>query len=217
VRQQKIWLSPFLASVFLLSLPTVMVIFTGGGIELLTLQRYQNNPKLMEAVGGEEGAERAVNSSNERWTKTLIVSRVTGTIAAELVLLAAGFMFAAAWLDERPNYFAMLGTLSYAVFPFALIGAIVTLVILNATLDHSSFDLENMPALNLSQFLNRITANPAIFSMASTMDLLLTGEILLMSFGLTRLTRLTYIQALAICGGLWTVAVLWKAALMVYL
>jgi hypothetical protein len=69
----------------------------------------------------------------------------------------------------------------------------------------------------MSRFLDRTDANPVIFSMAQGMDLLLAGEMLLVSFGLTRLTRLTYLQALAICGGLWAIALLWKAAAAVYL
>jgi Yip1 domain len=216
VRQKRIWLAPFFAAVLFLTLPTIMVIATSG-IELLTLQRYQRDPKLAETIGGERGIERAVNSSNDRWTKMLVVSRVAGSAAAGLIVLAAALMFAAGLLDERPNFFAMLGTVSYSVFPFALIGAVLTLAVLNVTADHSTLDLENMPGLNLSNLLDRDDSNPAIFSMAAGMDILVIGEMLLMSFGLTRLTTLTYIQALAICGGLWTLAVLWKAALMVYL
>jgi hypothetical protein len=215
VRQQKIWLAPYLVAVLMLTLPTVIVIAISG-IELLTLQRYEHDPKLKDAVGGEGAVERAVNSSNDRWTKMLVVSRAAGIAAAALVLLAVAFMFAAGFLDRRPAFFATLGTLSYSVFPFALIGAILTLLVLNMTADHSSLDLQNMPGLNLSRMLDRDSSNPAVYSMAAGMDILIVGEMLLMSFGLTRLTKLTYIQALAICGGFWTLAVLWKAALMVY-
>jgi hypothetical protein len=78
-------------------------------------------------------------------------------------------------------------------------------------------DLENMPALNLGRLLDRTTANPAIYSMATQMDLLLGGEMLLMAFGLTKVSSLTFIQGLAICGSIWAVVVLWKAAWMVYM
>lgn len=217
VREQNTWVMPFFAVVFLLALPTVMVILSGGGIELITLQRYEHNTKLAEAIGGEDGIERAVNSSNERWTKLLIVSRTSGSAALSLIVLAIALMLASGFLDLRPNFFAMLGTLSYSIFPFALIGAIITLIMLEFSLDHGSFDLENMPALNLSRLLNRSSSSAPIFSMAEGMDILVVGEMLLTSLGLTRLTQLNYLQALAVCGALWAIVILWKAALAVYL
>jgi hypothetical protein len=216
VRQQHIWLAPFIAVVVLLTLPIVMVITTAG-IELLTLQRYQHDPKLTDKIGGEGAVERAVNSSNDRWTKSLVVGRVAGTAGAAVVVIAGAFTLSTWLFGERPNFFAILGTLSYSIFPFALIGAVLSFILLNTTVDHTVFDLESMPALNMSRLLDRSSANPAIFSMASGMDVLVVGEMLLMSFGLTRVTKLNYVQALAICGGLWTVSVLWKSALMIYL
>jgi hypothetical protein len=217
VSQQKVWVIPFLLVVFLLTLPTVLVILSGGGIELLTLQRYENNTRLFDAVGGEDGVDRVVNSSNERWTKILIVSRFAGTAAAAIVALSLSLVFAIGFFEVRPNFFCTLGTVSYAIFPFALTGAIITSIMLQATPDHRSLDLANMPALNLGHLLDRAESSPALFSIAEGMDLLRAGEIIFLSYGLTRLSHLTYLQAFGICGGLWTVTVLWKATLAVYL
>lgn len=216
VRQQKIWLAPFFASVVLMTLPTVLVIYTSG-IELLTLQRYQHNPKLAAAIGGDDGIERAVSSSNDRWTKLLVVSRVAGTAAAGLVVVTVALMLAAGFLDRRPPFFSTLGTVAYSVFPFVLAGVVISAIMLLVTTDHSSLDLENMPGLNLSNLLDRASSQAVLFSIAAGMDVLIAGEILFLSFGLTKLTNLNYIQAFLICGGLWTLAVLWKAALAIYM
>jgi hypothetical protein len=216
VRQQQIWLAPFFAAVVLMTLPTVMVIYTAG-IELLTLQRYQHNQKLTQAIGWEAAVERAVGSSNDRWTKLLVVSRVAGAAAAGLVVLTVALMLAAGFLDTRPPFFATLGTLSYSVFPFAVAGAVISAILLGVSSDHSALDLENMPGLNLSNLLDRDSSQPAIFSIAAGIDVLVIGEMLLLSFGLTKLTKLNFVQAMAVSGGLWTLAVLWKAAMTVYL
>ena len=150
VRQKGTWVMAFLAVAFLLTLPTVLVISTAG-IEMLTLQRYQHDPKLGDAVGGEPGIERAVSSSNDRWTKMLVVTKVAGGSAASLVLLAGAFTVAASIFDQRPNFFAMLGTVSYAAFPFALLGVLLSAILLTSGVDQSSLDLENMPALTLGR------------------------------------------------------------------
>jgi hypothetical protein len=216
VRKQGIWVAAFLAVVFLGTLPTVMVIGTAG-IELLTLQRYQHDPILAEKIGGDPGIEREVSSSNDRWTKMLVVSRVAGTQALVLAILAGVFMRAVALFDDQPGYFVMLGTLSYSVFPFALLGAIISLIMLLSGLDQSSMDLENMPALNLGRFLDRDSTNVVVYAMASEMDVLLAGQILWMTIGLGRVTKLSIIQGLSICGSLWALAVLWKATWLMYM
>jgi hypothetical protein len=125
-------------------------------------------------------------------------------------------MLAISIFDRRPPFFTMLGTLSFSVYPFALLGSIVSFIVLITSVEHSSLDLENMPALHVGRLLDRASTNPAIFAMATQMDLLVAGEILFMSFGLTKVTALNYIQALAICGGIWTLTVLWRTALMFY-
>jgi hypothetical protein len=216
VKREQTWLAPFFAAVLFLSLPTVLVIYSAG-IELLTLQRYQHSPKLTEAIGGERGVERAVNSSNDRRTKLLVVSRVAGAAALGLVLFAVALMLAIGFLDQRPAFLTTLGTLSYSVLPFAVLGAIVSAILLAVKSDQSALDLENMPGLNLGNLLDRDSSLPVIVSIASGLDVLALGEILLLGFGLTRVTKLHYLQAIVICGGLWTVAVLWKAAITVYL
>jgi hypothetical protein len=216
VRYQKNWIAPFLGVLFLSMLSVVLVIETAG-IELLTLQRYQHNPKLAEKIGGDRGVERAISSSNERWSKLLVVSRSGGAAAVGMVLLAAAFTAAVAMFDRKPNFLAMLGTVSFSLFPFALLGLVITAVMLTGSLDHSVFDLENMPGLNFGRLLDRGASNPAIFAMASEMDVLLLGQTLLMSFGLTRVTSVTLAQSLAICGSIWALVVLWKAAWVMYI
>jgi hypothetical protein len=134
-----------------------------------------------------------------------------------MVLLAAAFTAAVAMFDRKPNFLAMLGTVSFSLFPFALLGLVITAVMLTGSLDHSVFDLENMPGLNFGRLLDRGASNPAIFAMASEMDVLLLGQTLLMSFGLTRVTSVTLAQSLAICGSIWALVVLWKAAWVMYI
>ncbi len=216
IRKRRTWLPAFFALVFLSTLPTLMVIYTAG-IEMLTLQRYQNDPKLTERIGGDRAVQRAVYSSNERVTKLLIVSRVAGLAAVGAILLAAAFTAAVSVFEPRPNYFMMLGTVCISAFPFLLFGALVSAILLLSTSDQSTLNLENLPGWNVGRLLDRATANPAIYSMASEMDILLAGEILLMTFGLTKVSSLTFVQGLAICGTIWVVVVLWKAAWMVYM
>jgi hypothetical protein len=188
-----------------------------AGIEIMVLQKYQQDRKLAEKIGGTRGIDRAVDSSNERVTKSITLGRTAGLTLGGILLVTAAFSAAVWVLDAKPNFFVMLGTVCFAVFPFAVLSFFASLILLIASADPSSLDLNAMPGLNFSRLLDRNSTNPAIFAMAGGMDIFTLGEMLLMSVGLTKVTPLHFLQAFAVCGVIWGLAVMWNAALAVYL
>jgi hypothetical protein len=216
VRQKQIWL-PAYAGTVLLAIASMVLVIQTAGIELLTLQTYERDPKLTAKIGGEAGVDRAVGSSNERGPKLLVVSRTAGIVAVGLVLAAVAFQLALIYFGKKPGFFTMLGTVSFAVFPFAAIAFAITWLLLLSVDDKMRFDLSNMPGLNLGKLLDRSSTPAAILAMGSEMDLILAGQMLMMSFGLKKVAGLTLAQGLALCGVMWAVVVLWKAAWMVYM
>jgi hypothetical protein len=203
-------------AVILVAFVSLTMVIQVAGIEIMTLQRFQNNPKLAEEAG-ERGVEAAISTSNERVGKAIIVTRETGLKAVGLVLLAAAFTAIVAFLDKKPNFFAMLGTVSYAVFPFALLTFLVTAIMLFTVPDHSSLDLEDPAGLNFGRLLDRAATDRSLFRFAQSIDLWTAAEALFMSYGLTIVTSLRFSRALAMCGAVWAVVVLWRAALAYYL
>jgi hypothetical protein len=216
VKKEKMWLIP-LAGTMVVAVLTTLLAIQMAGIEIMVLQKYQKDAKLAEKIGGERGIDRAVDSSNERVTKSITLGRTAGITLATLLLLAAAFTGAIGILEARPNFLVMLGTVSIVAFPFALLSLIATWIMLATASDPSSLDLNGMPGLNCSRLLDRNSSNQAIFAMAAGMDLFTFGEILLMSYGLTRVTSLKFMQGVATCAVIWAVAVMWNAALAAYL
>lgn len=216
MRKEKIWITPFAATIFFAILTTLLVIQMAG-IEIMVLQKYQHDPKLSEKVGGGRGIDRAVDSSNERVTKSITLGRTAGLTMGALILVTVAFAIAVWIVDARPNFLVVLGTVSFAAFPFAVLSSIAAWLLLLSVPDPSSLDLNAMPGLNFSRLLDRGDSNAAIFAMASGMDVFIFGEMLLMSFGLTKVASLNFIQSFAICGVIWAIAVMWNAALTVYL
>jgi hypothetical protein len=215
VRQNKVWFPAYAGTVFF-ALAGMVLVIQMAGIEMLTLQRYQQDTKLAEKIGGEGGVERAVSSSNERGPKLLVLSRVGGIVAVGLVVAAIGFRMAIGYFGKNPNFFAVLGTVSFAAFPFAALSFFMTWLLLSMVDDKTGLDLGNMPGLNFGRLLDKGSTPAAIFVMASEMDVISLGQVLMMSFGLKKVTGLSFVQGLVICGVLWAVVVLWKAAWMVY-
>jgi hypothetical protein len=216
IRKEKLWFAPLAGTIFFAVLTTLLAIQIAG-IEIMVLQKYQHDRKLAEKIGGSRGIDRAVDTSNERVTKSLTLGRTAGLTLGGILLVTAAFSVAVWMLDNKPNYFVILGTVSFTAFPFAVFSFLASWILLSTSVDPSSLDLNAMPGLNFSRLLDRNSTNPAIFAMAGGMDVFTLGEMLLMSVGLTKVTPLHFLQAFSICGVIWGLAVMWNAALAVYL
>lgn len=216
VRKEKTWFAPLAGTIFFALLTTLLAIQIAG-IEIMVLQKYQHDRKLAEKIGGAQGIDHAVDTSNERVTKSLTLGRTVGVTLGGILAVTAAFTIAVWILDNKPNFFIMLGTVSFTAFPFAVLSFLTSWILLGTSVDPSSLDLNAMPGLNFSRMLDRNSTNPAIFAMAGGMDIFTLGEMLLMSVGLTKVTPLHFLQAFSICAVIWGLAVMWNAALAVYL
>jgi hypothetical protein len=216
VRKRKIWALPLLATVFLTFLTTYLTV-SMAGMELITLQHFQHDQGLSDRVG-EQTVDNAVNSSNSRVPKMIFLSRAGGSMMAGLLALAGVFMIAAVAMEANPRagYAQMLGMASYAFFPFALLQMIVTAIILSISLDHSSLDLDNLTGVNVGRLFDRAAASPALFELAAGLDLVSAVQVVFLAFGFSRTAALPFGRCLAVCGALWAVLILWKAALAAF-
>ena len=72
--------------------------------------------------------------------------------------------------------------------------------------------MSNLVALNLSIFLNRSSAHPALYSVATSIDLLSFYSMFLMSLGISKLSSgISFGKAFSVVFALWAVYVLVKA------
>lgn len=193
-------------------LSTALVVSLAG-MELITLQRFQRDSRLADRVG-EASVDNAVNSSNSRVPKLIYLSRAGGTMLAALLALAGVLTVAAAMMGARPRpgYTQILGMVGYAFFPFALLQTIATAVLLSLDSDHTNLDLDNLTGLNLGRLFDRGTANPALFELAMGFDIVSMAQVVFLAFGFAKTTGLPMRLCLAVCGALWAVLILWRAA-----
>jgi hypothetical protein len=217
LRKRPEWAAPFLAAIFLTFLTTFLVVKMAG-MELITLQQFQRNAGLSDRRG-EASVDDAVNSSNSRVPKLLFLSRAAGGMTAALLVAGLLFMIAGRVMDAdpQPRYGQMLGMVSYAFLPFLFLQMISTGMILAIDSDHNSLDLDNLTGLNLGRVVDRATANPSMFELAANFDLIILAQVVFLAFGFSKTADLPFGRCLAVCGALWAIFVLWKAALAAFL
>lgn len=216
VRKRRKWTVPLVAVVLLSAITTTLVVNLAG-MELITLQRFEHDQGLSERVG-EASIDNAVNGSNSRVPKMIYLSRTTGSMLAGLLALAGIFTIAASTMHANPRvgYAPMLGMVSYAFFPFALLKMIATAILLSVDSDHNALDLDNLTGINVGRLFERSTANPAIFELAMGLDLVSAAQVVFLAFGFSKTAGLPFNRCLAVCGALWAMFILWKAALAAF-
>lgn len=194
---------------------TSLAVISMAGMELITLQHYQRDARLTEQIGGEEGVDANINVSNTRMAKVLLLSR-TGGLALVAILSAAILLKIASKLmdpQRSPSFLVILGAVSLAAYPFALLRFVVTTGALMAISDRTALNLENVASLNLGQIMDRDASSRIIYSIATSFDLVNIAQLLFTAFGFSKITGFSFTRALTVCGAIWAIFILWKAAL----
>jgi hypothetical protein len=217
VRAKPRWAVPFVATVMLFAAATILLIQMAG-MELITLQGYLRDAKLSERVG-QQTIDQAVNSSNTRVPKMIVLSRNTANATVVLLAVAGILTIAASSMQAqpRPGYARMLAMTSYAVFPFALIQVVGTWVLLSGTVDMSTMNLDHVVNLSLARLIDPSEVSPSLLALAQAFDLLMFAQLAFLAYGFSKVAALPYARCLAVCAALWAVAVIWKSAIAVIL
>lgn len=213
VRAKPRWAVPFVATVMLFAAATILLIQMAG-MELITLQGYLRDAKLSERVG-QQTVENAVNSSNTRVPKLIVLSRNTANATVLLLAVAGILTFAASSMQAqpRPGYARILAMTSYAVFPFALIQAVGTWLLLSGTVDMSTMNLDHVVNLSLARFIDPAEVSASVLVLAQSFDLLIFAQLAFLAYGLSKVAALPFFKCLMVCVALWAVAVIWKSAI----
>jgi hypothetical protein len=106
-----------------------------------------------------------------------------------------------------------LGATAYAAVPFSLLNIVMSTAILLATPDRDTLDFTNLIATNVGAFLDPQITRKAILSIAKSLDAISLAHIGFLSFGLSKVSRVSFGGCGMIIGAMWLIYVLGKAGL----
>lgn len=127
-----------------------------------------------------------------------------GIGACVVMLLVSGALFAFGLMTNRqPRFATMLSMVTISYFPYYLVVALMTTLVLMASPDPPSLNAANLLATNAGAFVDKNTVARGVYSLLTSLDVLSFAEIFLLSLGFSKITKAGMGAGLAAVGGLW--------------
>lgn len=208
VRERGTWVAPFLAIVVCALLSSMLVV-QSIGMATIVRKQIESNPRQAEQMGP-EGIEKAANSPI---TKAMAyVAPLIGTPIA-MVTIAALFLAGLAVTGAKVRFSQVLGATSYAWFPYSLILLVMSALIVQLSPNKEDLNIRNLVATNAGAFMDPATTGKALYSFASSIDLLSFGLIAFLAYGLSKVSVRAYGSCFGIVFVIWLVYVLAKTGI----
>jgi hypothetical protein len=211
IRETGMFLPAFLV-VMLLALCSYAVTVNLIGLENIARKQIESNPRVVEQLGP-EGVERAVAQSATP-TRAAIGYCAVVIVTGIVLLIVAGFCLGGlSMTGGSPGYKKVLGAVSYAWVPFAVLNFAMSALIISMSPDRNALDIRNLTATNIGAFLDHATTSKALMSIATSIDVISFALMAFLSYGLSVVSKSSFVKCLMIVLVLWLVYVLGKTGL----
>jgi len=206
VRERGSWALPLIVTALIIILFTLFVTRTIG-MENIVRRAFDEHPALTSQIPAEkkEQAIQQAASPIRTWIGALFAG--IGT-ALKSLIIAVILMVMLAIMDRKPQLPQILGTVAWASYPFALIAAVMGILVLLVSRDPTELSPQTLVATNAAAFLDKNSTGRFLYSLAGSFDLLVIGNVLLLGFGLSKVTGFAFARALTLVVSLWLVWVL---------
>ena len=204
------WIVPMIACC-LLALATNVMVVNVIGLETLTRTQLESKPQVAERLGP-EAIDRISREAGESQARKWISYAAAFFFTPVILCLIAGLILGGLLMTgAETNFSSTLTATSLTWYVYMVIQAIAMAIFLLAVKDFTGVDFTNPIMLNPSIFLDQTTTSPALYSLASSLDLVTFFVIYLLSLGLSSVSRgVTFSKALTVVVVLWVVYVLGK-------
>ncbi|MGE5567880.1 MAG: YIP1 family protein [Rhodospirillales bacterium] len=204
------WRLPFIAYI----LVTLVITFANTSLvdqgSVLRAQ-LEPSPRIAEQLGQEriDQMAREANAPAAR-IRTCIIAPISSAVVA---LIVAGVFFGLAQITSAgTTYKKILGVTAYSLFAYGLVAGAGGLIVLLIMGDPSGAEMTNLIKLNPTLFMDRASTSKALYSIASSLDLLSFWMIFLLGLGISKVSAgMSLTKGLIIVIIPWIVYVLGKA------
>jgi hypothetical protein len=205
------WILPFFAALLVAVLMQAIMI-NMIGMENLTRIGIEMNPMASQMT--QEQIDAAIQAANAPWRKALQYGMGAIGMGFSLLLVSAVLLGLMHMADAATSFKKVLTVCAYSFFATAFAGAVLTAIILAGMPDYSGLELTNLVKLNPTIFLDKSTAPKALYSFATSMDLMSFWAIFLMGLGLSHtVPKMKLSKGIIIVVIPWAVYVLGKSAI----
>jgi hypothetical protein len=202
-----VWVAPLLLGM-LLSLCTTWVAVQKIGLDTIVRQRIESQRNMSP-----EQMQQALNNANS----PVIIYAILGVIIVVSILapivIAGALSIFALMGSQQPKFSTMFSMVTLAYFPYSLIAALMTILVVLVSPDTSVLDINNLLSTNVAAFMNKETTGKAVYAFLGSVDILSFGMIGLLAYGFSKLTRSSFFFGIFSVGTLWAIYVVGKVGL----
>lgn len=209
VRERGFWVAPLIATAILTMLFGYYVTHTIG-MENITRHVFEDHPSLASQMPPDK-LEEAIRQSAS--PARVLLGSFFGAVSVAVIALVIALilMVMLSIMDRKPQLSRIFGTVVWSTFPFTIITCLMGVLILLISRDPSELDPQSLVATNVGAYLDKNSTGHFLYSIAGSLDLLAIGKMLLLSFGLSKVTGIRFSQSLTLVISLWLVWVLLRA------
>jgi hypothetical protein len=208
VRERSLWI-PAVVAVMLISIATFAVVANLVGMETLVRKQLETSSRAASLTAEQKDAAISQASSPVRLYLGYGAAAIGSVVT--LLLIAGISLGAVAAAGGKVKYAQALGAVSYSAVPFSLLSLVMTTAVILATPDRENLNFNNLIATNVGAFLNPESTGKAIYSIASSLDVISFAHIALLGYALSKVSRLSFSTCVLLVAGMWTLYVLAKA------
>lgn len=176
------WVLPLIVDILLVvavAFATVQLI----GMETIVRQRLEGTRLSPEQMD--------IALQRSRSPAQAYITFAGAALSTPLTLLAiAGILTIFAMVSSRqPKFSTMFSMVTLAFLPYSLVSGLMTTIVLFASPDRTTLDITNLLATNPAAFMDKATTSKGLYSLMTSLDLLSFGEIGMLSYGFSKVTK----------------------------
>jgi hypothetical protein len=202
VRERRAWVAALLACMALAA-ATYFYVASSIGPENIARNAIENSKSAANLTPEQKEKQISMaGSTTFLYIQTIAVFVVTGVF---LAMIAAFFIPIASIGGGQVSFTQALGTVAYAAWPFTVLRAILSVVVVMVAPDKTTLDPQRLLAFNPAAFLDKQATAPPLFTLASMFDLFIFAQMAFAAWGLTRVAKISFSKALIGNAGIWVI------------
>jgi hypothetical protein len=202
-----VWIAPLILGI-LLSFCTTYFAVHKIGLDTIVRQQIESQRNMSP-----EQMQQALNNANSPAIGYLIYGAVVAAGILLPIIVAGGLSIFALMGSQQPKFGTMFSMVTLAYLPYSSIAALMTILVVFVSPDTSVLDINNMLSTNVAAFMNKETTGKALYAFLGSVDILSFGEIGLLGYGFSKITRSSFFFGIFSVGSLWAIYVVVKVGL----
>jgi hypothetical protein len=193
IREKRIFIWALLANLLVLA---GVYYYSVSQIGASNIARRQMETSRFAAQMPAEQKEKAIADADQ--PSRLVIGAVSTVVIVGIVFLVIALLYMAiAGMSGGPIKFSQaLGTESYAAWPFTVLTAIVSIVVIMMAPDKTELDPQHLLAFNVGAFLDKATTSKFLYNFASSIDVIRLAGVVFAAWGLSIVAKIAFGKSL---------------------